>query len=225
MQDHQTIHEKPVLHHVTLKTVRVDEMVAWYETVVGCVPNFRYDGGAWTSNDEANHRVAFLRTPALSDDPAKLSHTGMHHMAFEFSSLASLLKNYARLAEIGILPHACLDHGLTTSFYYVVRTATASSSRATISATGSNPPNGCAPRPISRATRSASRWTRPSWPRRLPRVCRWPSCTSVRGRAKFGLQRRTIFGCRPDPARRAIDCPGFDGMVGQWHERRSLWLT
>jgi catechol 2,3-dioxygenase len=119
LQAHQDIDEKPVLHHVTLKTVRVAEMVAWYETVVGCVPNFRFEGGAWTSNDEANHRIAFLQTPALSDDPEKLTHTGMHHMAFEFSSLESLLNNYARLAEIGILPHVCLDHGMTTSFYYV----------------------------------------------------------------------------------------------------------
>jgi catechol 2,3-dioxygenase len=119
MKDHQDIHEKPVLHHVTLKTVRVAEMVEWYGTVVGCVPNFRFESGAWTTNDEANHRVAFLQTPAISDDPEKLRHAGMHHMAFEFSSLESLLKNYARLAEIGILPHACLDHGLTTSFYYV----------------------------------------------------------------------------------------------------------
>jgi catechol 2,3-dioxygenase len=119
MKAHQDIDEKPVLHHVTLKTVRVAEMVAWYETVVGCVPNFRFEGGAWASNDEANHRIAFLQTPALSDDPEKLTHTGMHHMAFEFSSLESLLNNYARLAEIDILPHVCLDHGMTTSFYYV----------------------------------------------------------------------------------------------------------
>lgn len=111
--------EKPVLHHVTLKTVRLDAMVAWYETVVGCVPNFRFPGGAWTTNDEANHRVAFLQTPALSDDPDKLRHTGIHHMAFEFASLQGLIDNYERLARKDIVPHACLDHGLTTSFYYV----------------------------------------------------------------------------------------------------------
>lgn len=198
MTDHHDIHEKPVLHHVTLKTVRVAEMVDWYGTVVGCVPNFQFEAGAWTTNDEANHRVAFLQTPALSDDADKLSHAGMHHMAFEFSSLASLLKNYVRLAAIGILPHACLDHGLTTSFFTSTRTATASSSGATISATGSSPPNGCAPRPTSRATRSASRATRPSWPQRWPRVCRSKSCTSVHERVNTSPRRRTIFGCRTD---------------------------
>lgn len=113
------IDERPVLHHVTLKTVRLQEMLAWYKAVVGCVPNFTFGGGAWTTNDAANHRVALLQTPALGDDPDKLTHTGLHHMAFEFSSLDALLRNYALLAEADILPHACLDHGLTTSFYYV----------------------------------------------------------------------------------------------------------
>ena len=110
---------RPILHHVTLKTVKLEEMLAWYEAVVGCVPNYKFEGGAWTTNDAANHRVALLQTPALRDDPEKRVHTGMHHMAFEFTTLDDLLANYARLAEIGILPHACLDHGLTTSFYYV----------------------------------------------------------------------------------------------------------
>jgi catechol-2,3-dioxygenase len=29
-----------------------------------------------------------------------------------------LLDTYARLERAGIVPHACLDHGMTTSFYY-----------------------------------------------------------------------------------------------------------
>ncbi|MCC7348197.1 MAG: VOC family protein [Variibacter sp.] len=113
------IAEKPILHHVTLKTIKLEEMLAWYEAAVGCVANYRFPGGAWTTNDAANHRVAFLKTPALSDDSDKLRHTGIHHLAFEFGSLDALLANYARLAEANILPHICLDHGLTTSFYYV----------------------------------------------------------------------------------------------------------
>jgi catechol 2,3-dioxygenase len=119
MKNVKPIEEKPVLHHVTLKTVHLADMIRWYEVVVGCVPNFQFAGGAWTTNDAANHRLAFLQTPALRDDPDKLVHTGMHHLAFEFASLDALLNNYARLAEADILPHACLDHGLTTSFYYV----------------------------------------------------------------------------------------------------------
>lgn len=113
------IARKPVLHHVTFKTTRLAEMVAWYSAVIGCEVNYQADGAAWTSNDTANHRIAFLAVPGVRDDPEKVAHAGMHHTAFEFGTIHDLLDNYERLAEVGILPHICLDHGLTMSFYYL----------------------------------------------------------------------------------------------------------
>ena len=109
----------PVLHHVTFKTTRLDEMIEWYGTVVGMVPNFRDSVAAWMSNDAANHRVALLAVPGLEDDPAKVPHTGMHHSAFEYPTIDDLLGTYERLKAEGITPHAALDHGLTTSLYYL----------------------------------------------------------------------------------------------------------
>jgi catechol 2,3-dioxygenase len=109
----------PTLHHVTLKTTRVQEMIDWYGTVVGMTPNHHSRFGAWMSNDGANHRVALLAHPALCDDPDKVPHTGMHHLAFEYADIGELLDTFDRLRTEGILPHACLDHGLTTSLYYL----------------------------------------------------------------------------------------------------------
>lgn len=109
----------PVLHHVTLKTRRVDEMVRWYGVVVGMTTNHNSHFGAWMTNDAANHRVALLAHPALADDPDKIPHTGIHHLAFEYTDLGELLDNYARLKDEGIVPHASLDHGMTMSMYYV----------------------------------------------------------------------------------------------------------
>jgi len=111
--------QSPVLHHVNLKTRRLDEMVDWYGLVVGMKPNHKGPEGAWLSNDDANHRLALLTTPGLKDDPEKLVHTGMHHIGFELESVSALLDTYERLATHGHLPHASLDHGMTTSFYYV----------------------------------------------------------------------------------------------------------
>jgi len=108
----------PPLHHVNLKTTRLREMIDWYGTVVGLKPTFQYDGGAWLTNDAANHRLALLCVPGLSDDPDKIAHTGIHHTAFEYASVGELLDTYARLRAEGIVPHGCLDHGMTTSFYY-----------------------------------------------------------------------------------------------------------
>ena len=77
----------PQLHHVTLKTTRMEDMVAWYGVVAGMNVHFAFPGGTWLSNDSANHRLALLASPAISDDPAKLAHTGLHHIAFEFARL------------------------------------------------------------------------------------------------------------------------------------------
>jgi catechol 2,3-dioxygenase len=109
----------PRLHHVNLKTRRLDEMIAWYGTTVGMRVQHRFAGGAWLTNDGANHRLALLSPPNLSDDPAKIQHTGLHHTAYEFATMDALLATYDRLKSSGILPHACLDHGMTMSMYFV----------------------------------------------------------------------------------------------------------
>jgi catechol-2,3-dioxygenase len=109
----------PTLHHVNLKTNRLDQMIEWYGEVVGTTVTYKFDGGAWLSNDAANHRIALLANPEWEDDPYKIQHTGLHHTAYEFPSMNDLLDNYVRLRELGIEPHASLDHGMTMSFYYV----------------------------------------------------------------------------------------------------------
>jgi catechol-2,3-dioxygenase len=110
---------RPALHHVNLKTTRLQEMIDWYALVVGIEVTHQYEGGAWLTNDAANHRLALLSVPGLADDPYKLQHTGLHHTAYEYPSMDDLLDTYMRLQKHGIVPHACLDHGMTMSFYYV----------------------------------------------------------------------------------------------------------
>ena len=109
---------RPVFHHVTIKTSRLPELVAWYSAVIGAEVTFQDPNNAWTTNDEANHRVAFLSVPGLHDDPDKTKHNGMHHSAFEYASFADQMTSYKRLQGEGILPAFCLDHGLTISMYY-----------------------------------------------------------------------------------------------------------
>lgn len=110
---------RPVFHHVTIKTSRLQEMVDWYRTVVGAEVNFQDANNAWMTNDEANHRVAFLSVPGLDDDPDKTRHNGMHHSAFEYASFGDLMESYERMRDLGIVPAFSLDHGLTISLYYM----------------------------------------------------------------------------------------------------------
>jgi catechol 2,3-dioxygenase len=109
---------KPKLHHVTIKTSRLDEMIEWYGLVIGAKVNFRDKVAAWTTNDDANHRIAFLAVPGLGDDGDKTKHNGMHHCAFEYDSFADLMSSYDRMRKAGVEPAFCLDHGLTISLYY-----------------------------------------------------------------------------------------------------------
>ena len=109
---------RPGFHHVTLKTTRKEEMIEWYRLVVGLEPNWNGEQGAWMSNDRANHRMALLVTPAIREDPEKLTHAGLHHTAYEFETVGDLLENFARLRDKGVVPHITLDHGMTLSLYY-----------------------------------------------------------------------------------------------------------
>ncbi len=113
-----TAFARPALHHFNLKTLRLQEMIDWYATVLGMETQHQFPGGAWLTNDAANHRLALLVSPLLSDDHDKIMHTGFHHSAFEYASLDDLLDTYTRLKALGIEPHACLDHGITCSMYY-----------------------------------------------------------------------------------------------------------
>ncbi len=108
----------PALHHTTFTTLRLDEMVAWYEKVAGLLPVFYGKDAAWLSNDAANHRIAFLSPPGLKHPDDKGRTTGIHHTAFEFATFDQWLDNYIRLRDHGILPWLTLDHGITMSVYY-----------------------------------------------------------------------------------------------------------
>jgi catechol 2,3-dioxygenase len=108
----------PALHHTTFTTKRLDEMVAWYELAVGMIPVFYGEDAAWLTNDEANHRIAFLSPPGLKHPEDKGHTTGIHHTAFEFKTFDQWLDNYTRLRDHGVLPFLSLDHGITMSVYY-----------------------------------------------------------------------------------------------------------
>jgi catechol-2,3-dioxygenase len=53
----------PILHHVNLKTTQLQAMIDWYATLVGIKVTFQFPGGAWLTNDAANHRLALLAMP------------------------------------------------------------------------------------------------------------------------------------------------------------------
>ncbi|CPV69899.1 VOC family protein [Mycobacteroides abscessus] len=104
------------LAHVVLRTGRVQEMTDWYLQLLDGKVAFANPMIAFITYDEERHRLAFLATGA--SEPPEDRHTGLHHVAFTYSSLRGLLDNYLRLKDQGLLPFWCVNHGPTLSMYY-----------------------------------------------------------------------------------------------------------
>jgi catechol 2,3-dioxygenase len=119
----------PKLQHIGLTTGRLQPMLDWYKTVLGMRliyisenPTGNAHGSslkaAWLSNDEANHRVAIIEIPGLTDDPERIRHHRLQHIAFEFRTLDELFGTYVRLKASGIVPVLPVDEGSQTALYY-----------------------------------------------------------------------------------------------------------
>ena len=104
------------LSHIVLQTNRRREMIDWYCTVLGAEILYEADRISFISYDDEHHRVAFLDPGPLTERQPDAA--GLNHVAFTFGSLDDLTDNYLRLKSIGIRPHRCVNHGVTTSMYY-----------------------------------------------------------------------------------------------------------
>jgi len=104
------------LSHIVLQTNRRREMIDWYCTVLGAEILYEAERISFISYDNEHHRVAFLDPGPLTERQPNAA--GLNHVAFTMGSLDDLTENYLRLKELGIRPHRCVNHGVTTSMYY-----------------------------------------------------------------------------------------------------------
>jgi catechol 2,3-dioxygenase-like lactoylglutathione lyase family enzyme len=104
------------LAHIVRRTSRFEEMVRWYQTVLGAEVVHSDGVLAFLTYDDEHHRIAIAGIPGLEDPPAMA--VGTDHVAFTHADLGDLLSTYARLKAEGIEPYWCINHGLTTSMYF-----------------------------------------------------------------------------------------------------------
>ncbi|HEX4327785.1 MAG TPA: VOC family protein [Burkholderiales bacterium] len=106
--------------HIVYRTYRFDEMVTWYQKVLGAKVQHYDPAIAFVTYDEEHHRVAFLNLSVFVPDGPRTRNdlVGADHVAYTYGSLSDLAENYAQLKEMGILPYWCLHHGITISLYY-----------------------------------------------------------------------------------------------------------
>lgn len=106
------------LAHVVLRTRdHLEEMIEWYRTVLAADMIYRNERIAFLSYDEEHHRIAIAGGPDMAERPHRA--VGLDHIAFTYDRLADLLATYARLKGEGILPFCNVNHGPTTSLYYL----------------------------------------------------------------------------------------------------------
>ena len=105
------------LAHVVLRTKNLDAMTRWYLTVLNARLALGTPAISFLAFDEEHHRIAIAQVDTTTArDP---NQPGMDHIAFTYAGLGELLKTYQRLRGEDILPRWCINHGVTTSLYYV----------------------------------------------------------------------------------------------------------
>ena len=104
------------LAHVVLRTARLAQMIAWYETVLAARVVHTDGVLAFLTYDDEHHRIAIAGIPGLEERPPTVA--GTDHVAFTHADLGDLLNTWARLKREGIEPYWCINHGPTTSMYY-----------------------------------------------------------------------------------------------------------
>jgi 2,4-dichlorophenol 6-monooxygenase len=103
--------------HLVLQTPQFEAMTAWYKTVLSAKPMFENDSVCFLTYDEEHHRVMIGRNPNATPRDPKAA--GVVHFAYAVETLEDLVNAYLRLEAEGIVPHNCINHGFTTSLYYL----------------------------------------------------------------------------------------------------------
>jgi catechol-2,3-dioxygenase len=115
------------LAHVVFQTNRLAQMRDWYCAVLDGRVIYQNARLCFVTYDDEHHRVAFVDLGPLARRDLEggdlryraTDQPGLHHVAFTFASMGELLGNYERLAAAGIRPFRAINHGPTTSMYYV----------------------------------------------------------------------------------------------------------
>ena len=114
--DSETVAKPTKFAHFVLRCRNLEEMIAWYGTVLGMEVVQRGEKLAFLTYDEEHHRMALAETPVAEDAPP--GSPGLDHVAYTLQDLPTLLGHYERLKAKGIVPALPINHGPTTSMYY-----------------------------------------------------------------------------------------------------------
>ncbi|KAG6358344.1 hypothetical protein INS49_014228 [Diaporthe citri] len=105
------------LAHVVLRTAKLKEMEKFYVDFLGGRVVHSTSLFSFITYDYEHHRIALIGRPGTG--PKISSSSGLEHIAFTFPTLADLLLSYRQRKAKGMLPMWCVNHGPSTSIYYL----------------------------------------------------------------------------------------------------------
>ena len=92
-------------------------MVQFYKNFLGASCEFENDRAAFLAYDSEHHRIGII---AFDNIEAPINPApGLEHVAFTFENLEDLVLAYEQRKAYDILPVTCINHGPTTSMYYL----------------------------------------------------------------------------------------------------------
>ncbi len=104
--------------HVVIKSARYTDSVDWYSRLFQAEIAWSNPRITFLAYDEEHHRIAIINGEG-SAAPKVGEVAGFDHIAFAYEELSDLLSVYVRLKNEGIEPVRSINHGMTTSLYYL----------------------------------------------------------------------------------------------------------
>ena len=92
-------------------------MVDWYANVLQAEVAYENATLAFLWYDEQNHRLVIITRPGTVERSPNSA--GLDHLAFTYANLKELVATYERLKASDVRPQRAIDHGSSTSFYYL----------------------------------------------------------------------------------------------------------
>ncbi|KAH8703386.1 glyoxalase bleomycin resistance protein dioxygenase [Talaromyces proteolyticus] len=106
------------LAHVVFRSTRLQEMVQFYQKLLGAHVAFQNNMAAFLAYDDEHHRIGILAVPEglFANQPSIVP--TIDHVAFTYNNLDDLAISYEQRKAAGLKPVWCVNHGSTTSMYY-----------------------------------------------------------------------------------------------------------
>lgn len=107
--------------HFGIRTTpeKFDAMVQWHLNFFGGRIVLQNAKAAFIAFDDEHHRLVIVQDPGHGAVEDRRTSSGIYHIAFTLDSLADLATKYEQNMALGMTPHWPVNHGMSTSMYYL----------------------------------------------------------------------------------------------------------